>query len=157
MLGAFLDGIGAWASELGGVGLLLLALLDSSFLSFPQVNDVLLIVLATKQPALMPYYAAMTTIGSLAGCLLLYAAARQGGERLLRRRFADGKITRGLAFYQRHGLLAVIVPAILPAPMPFKLFVLLAGASGMSGWRFALAVVIGRSIRYFAQGFLAVQ
>lgn len=157
MFGAALDAISAWASELGGVGLFILALLDSSFLSFPQVNDVLIIVLATQQPGLMPYYAAMTTVGSLLGCLFLYAAARRGGERFLRRRFAGSKVTRGLAFYQRHGVLAVLVPAILPAPTPFKLFVLLAGTSRMPVWRFCVAVVIGRSIRYFAQGYLAVR
>ena len=44
-----------WASELGGVGLFIIALLDSSFLSFPQINDLLIIVLSTKYPERMPY------------------------------------------------------------------------------------------------------
>ena len=46
--------------------------------------------------------------------------------------------------------------ALLPPPVPFKVFVLLAGASAVIPWRFAAAVVIGRSIRYFGQGYLAV-
>ena len=69
-----------WATELGGVGLFIIALLDSSFLSFPQVNDMLIIVLSTKNPARMPYYAGMTTLGSLVGCFMLYAVVRRGGE-----------------------------------------------------------------------------
>ena len=71
MIATFLSTIQDWASELGGVGLFIIALLDSSFLSFPQVNDILIIVLSTKYPARMPYYAGMTTIGSLAGCFML--------------------------------------------------------------------------------------
>jgi membrane protein DedA with SNARE-associated domain len=53
-------------------------------------------------------------------------------------------------------LLAVVVPALLPPPVPFKVFVLLAGAASVSPWRFGAAVLIGRGIRYFGQGYLAV-
>ena len=145
-----------WASELGGVGLFVIALLDSSFLSFPQVNDLLIIVLSTKYPERMPYYAGMTTIGSLIGCYLLYGVARRGGEVFLRKRVKGRYADRAIALYQRHGLLAVVVPALLPPPVPFKVFVLLAGAAAVSPVRFGIAVAIGRGIRYFGQGYLAV-
>ena len=156
MLSTIVKAIQEWASGLGGVGLFIVAALDSSFLSFPQVNDLLIIFLSTKTPSLMPYYAAMTTAGSLLGCFVLYAMAWRGGEVFLRKRFSGPRVERGLALYQRHGLLAVIVPALLPPPMPFKLFVLLAGAARVSPWKFGAAVVIGRGIRYFGQGYLAV-
>ena len=156
MLSTIVKAIQEWASSLGGVGLFIVAALDSSFLSFPQVNDLLIIFLSTKTPSLMPYYAAMTTAGSLLGCFVLYAMAWRGGEVFLRKRFSGPRVERGLALYQRHGLLAVIVPALLPPPMPFKLFVLLAGAARVSPWKFGAAVVIGRGIRYFGQGYLAV-
>jgi membrane protein YqaA with SNARE-associated domain len=148
--------IQGWAESLGGPGLFLIAALDSSFLSFPQVNDLLIIVLSTKTPGLMPYYAAMTTAGSLLGCFVLYAFARRGGDVFLRKRVSGPRLERGLALYQRHGLLAVVVPSLLPPPMPFKLFVLLAGAARVSPWKFAAAITIGRGIRYFGQGYLAV-
>jgi membrane protein YqaA with SNARE-associated domain len=148
--------IQAWATSLGGPGLFVIAALDSSFLSFPQVNDVLIIVLSTKSPALMPYYAAMTTAGSLVGCFMLYAFARSGGEVFLRQRVSGPRLERGLALYQRHGLLAVVVPSLLPPPMPFKVFVLLAGVADVSPWKFAAAIIAGRGIRYFGQGYLAV-
>jgi membrane protein YqaA with SNARE-associated domain len=156
MLQAISSAVQAWASGLGGLGLFLLAALDSSFLSFPQVNDLLIIYLSTKYPARMPYYAGMTTAGSLVGCYLLYAVAWRGGEAFLRRRFSSARVNRGLALYQRHGLLAVIVPSLLPPPVPFKLFVLLAGAARVSPLKFGIAIVIGRGIRYFGQGYLAV-
>jgi len=156
MLSSVLATIQEWATGLGGVGLFVVAALDSSFLSFPQVNDLLIIFLSTKNPALMPYYAGMTTAGSLVGCFVLYAFAWRGGEVFLRKRFSGERVERGLALYQRHGLLAVIVPALLPPPTPFKLFVLLAGAAKVSPWKFAAAIALGRGIRYFGQGYLAV-
>ena len=151
-----INAVQEWASELGGVGLFIIALLDSSFLSFPQVNDLLIIVLSTKYPERMPYYAAMTTVGSVIGCYLLYGVARRGGEVFLRKRLKGRYVDRAIALYQRHGLLAVVVPALLPPPVPFKVFVLLAGAAAVSPVRFGLAVGIGRGIRYFGQGYLAV-
>jgi membrane protein YqaA with SNARE-associated domain len=156
MLRAITSAVQGWASGLGGFGLFILAALDSSFLSFPQVNDLLIIYLSTKYPARMPYYAGMTTAGSLLGCYVLYAVAWRGGEAFLRRRFSGARVNRGLALYQRHGLLAVIVPSLLPPPVPFKLFVLLAGAARVSPLKFGAAIVIGRGIRYFGQGYLAV-
>lgn len=151
-----LAAIQAWASQLGGLGLFVIAALDSSFLSFPQVNDLLIIYLSTRNPERMPYYATMTTAGSLVGCFMLYGVARKGGEVFLRRRFSAARVDRGMALYQRWGLLAVVVPSLLPPPTPFKLFVLMAGAAAVAPWRFALAIAIGRGIRYFGQGYLAV-
>jgi len=156
MLAEFGATIQAWAAGMGGLGLFILALLDSSFLSFPQVNDILIIVLSTKYPERMPYYATMTTAGSLVGCFMLYGVARRGGEAVLRRRLKGRHVDRALRLYQRYGLLAVLVPALLPPPVPFKVFVLLAGAAAVTPWRFGVAVAIGRGIRYFGQGYLAV-
>ncbi len=151
-----MSAIREWAIGLGGLGLFVVAALDSSFLSFPQVNDLLILYLSTTYPERMPYYAGMTTAGSMVGCFVLYGMARKGGDAFLRRRFKASRVERGLALYRRHGLLAVIVPALLPPPTPFKLFVLLAGAAKVSPWRFGLAIAIGRGIRYFGQGTLAV-
>lgn len=156
MIATFLSSFQGWATELGGVGLFVIALLDSSFLSFPQVNDILIILLSTKNPLRMPYYAGMSTLGSLIGCLLLYAVVRRGGDSFVRRRMKGRYFERALRLYQKYGLLAVIVPALLPPPVPFKLFVLLAGAAAVSPTKFGLAIVIGRGIRYFGQGYLAV-
>jgi membrane protein YqaA with SNARE-associated domain len=156
MIATFLSAIQDWASGLGGVGLFILALLDSSFLSFPQVNDILIIVLSTKYPERMPYYAGMTTLGSLIGCLLLYSVVRRGGEVVLRKRLTGRHFDRAVAIYQKYRLIAVVVPALLPPPVPFKVFVFLAAAAAVSPLKFGVAIVIGRGIRYFGQGYLAV-
>lgn len=147
----------AWVDQLGGLGLYVIAVLDSSFLSLPEVNDVLVIYLSIRHPEWMPYYASMTTLGSLTGCFLLYGMGRKGGEVFLRRRFNSARVDRGIRLYQRWGLIAVIVPSLLPPPTPFKIFVLMAGAAAVAPWRFALAVILGRGTRYFGQAYLAMR
>ena len=148
--------IKAFAAAIGGPGLFIIAFLDSSFLSFPQVNDLLIIMLSTKSPQLMPYYAAMATAGSVAGCLAIYYVARKGGDALVRRRFKGGLLERAHALVERYGVLTLLVPSILPPPAPFKVFVLLAGASRMSVRSFVVAIATGRGIRYFGIGLLTV-
>ena len=91
----------------------------------------------------MPYYAAMATAGSVAGCLVLYVIARKGGDALIRRRFHGRTLDRATRLIQKYGVLTLVIPAILPPPAPFKLFVLLAGVSGVKPLPFA-AVDCGR-------------
>jgi membrane protein YqaA with SNARE-associated domain len=156
MMDGLLTAIEEWAGELGGVGLFVLALLDSSFLSFPQVNDILIIILSTRHPELMPYYAGMSLLGSVIGCQLLYAVIRRGGGEALRTRLKGRYFDRALGLYQKYGLLAVAVPALLPPPVPLKVFILLAATAAMSPLQLVLAIALGRGTRYFGQGYLAV-
>jgi membrane protein YqaA with SNARE-associated domain len=139
---------------LGGPGLALIAFLDSSFLSLPEVSDILIVVLVLQRPEWWLYYAALTTIGSVAGCYALFSLARKGGEAFLGRRFSPEKLERRLAVFRRYGLLAVIVPSILPPPTPFKIFVLLAGVSGIRRSHFLAAVIVGRGFRYGSEALL---
>jgi membrane protein YqaA with SNARE-associated domain len=155
-----LETISVWLSNLllpyGGIGLMLLAVCDSSFVSLPELNDILLMTFSINNPEGMLKYAALTTLGSLIGCSLLYSVGRKGGEVFLQKRFGNEKIVRLQRWYQRHGVLAVIIPSLLPPPTPFKVFVLSAGSFGISWPKFLIAVVIGRGIRYFSEGILAV-
>lgn len=140
----------------GGPGLLLLALADSSFLSVPEGNDLLIVVLSTGQTWwTMAYYVAMTTIGSVIGCSLLYMVGRHGGG-YVSRKLDSQRLQRAGHFYRRWGSLAIIVPSILPPPTPFKVFVLSAGVFGIAFPKFLLSVLIGRSFRYSMWGVLAV-
>ena len=82
--------------------------------------------------------------------------ARKGGEALLRRRFSGAAVDRAQAVSQRYGVFALLVPSLLPPPAPFKLFVLLAGVSGLAPVRFALTIAFGRGLRYFGIGLLTL-
>lgn len=143
------------AEALGGPGLALLAFLDSSFLSFPQVVDVLMMGLAAKYPERLVWYAALPTIGSVVGSYLLYSVARRGGEAFVRKRLGERHMNRAFGVFRQYGLLAITIPSLLPPPVPFKVFVLAAGASGMKRLDFLIAITLGRSIRYFGEAILA--
>jgi membrane protein YqaA with SNARE-associated domain len=152
----FLSWVQGFALSLGGPGLFLIALLDSSFLSFPEVCDLLIVWLTIQHPGRMLYYAFMCTVGSVGGCFALYMVGRRGGQAFLEKRFKAGAADRAMATFRRFGLLAIIVPSLLPPPMPFKVFVLAAGVAGVRPGAFVAAATIGRAIRYFGEGFLAL-
>src|SRR5256885_11199603 len=95
----------------GGFGLMVLAICDSSFVSLPEVNDLLLMTFAINEPDSMVKFALLTMIGSVIGCALLYAVGRKGGEAFLRKTFADERLAKVQNWYRRHGVLAVIVPS----------------------------------------------
>lgn len=146
----------AIVASAGGMGLFLIAFLDSSVLTFPVINDLLLIDLSIEFPARMPYYAAMATLGSVAGCSFLYYLARKGGEAMFRKQVGD-RAQRVRAWINRHGFLSILVTALLPPPTPFKAFVIAAGALEQPFSGFALGLLVARGFRFFGEGFLAVR
>ena len=149
------ESIGAFAAGLGAPGLVLVAFLDSSFLSLPEVTDILVVVLVIKRPEFWIWHALFATLGSVAGCYALYYVGRRGGDAVLRRRFTARNIERGLELFRRYGLLAIVVPSILPPPMPFKIFVLMAGVAHVRPLTFIVAATIGRGFRYGSEALLA--
>jgi membrane protein YqaA with SNARE-associated domain len=148
--------IEAFALGIGGPGLFIIAFLDSSFLSFPEVNDLLIVLMVINHPHRMVYYATLATLGSVAGCLALYFVGRKGGRALVQGRFSGGTVDQASNLMRQYGALALIVPALLPPPAPFKIFVLLGGVAGIPLRTFALAIAFGRGVRYFGEGILAV-
>jgi membrane protein YqaA with SNARE-associated domain len=153
---SFITWLHGVALLLGGPGLFVVAFLDSSFVSLPQINDVLVVLMVTEHKSRMLYYALMATLGSVAGCYVIYYLAEKGGEAFLRKRLRAGHVDRALALYRRHGLLALMVPALLPPPAPFKLFVLAAGVANVRPLQFVVAIAVARGARYLALGVLAI-
>jgi membrane protein YqaA with SNARE-associated domain len=139
----------------GGVGLFAMSFLDSSFVPFPGVNDLALIVLASQRPARAPFYAFMSIAGSLLGCYVLYGIARSGG------RLAGGKSSstkgRARSWLERNDLVAMLVMSLLPPPAPLKIFVISAGALRMNALRFVVALLLGRSLRFGAEAWLGAR
>jgi membrane protein YqaA with SNARE-associated domain len=148
--------IQAVVASAGGLGLFLIAFLDSSVLTFPVMNDLLLIDLSIRNPERMPYYAAMATIGSVGGCLLLYFIARRGGEAMFQKQ-AGPRAQTIRSWTERNGFISILVTALLPPPTPFKIFVIAAGAFGMPVQTFVLGLLAARAIRFFGEGFLAIR
>jgi len=143
-------------ATLGGVGLFVVAFLDSSVLSFPIVTDLLVIEESVQNHARMPYYVVMTTIGSLAGCIWLYLLAKKGGEAFYRRR-AGAWAERARGWVGRNAFLSAFVPALLPPPLPFKVFVFAEGVFQVPLRTFVTALLLGRGLRYLIEGVFAVR
>ena len=145
-----------FAGGLGAPGLFLISFLDSSVLTFPIINDLLVINLSIQHPARMPLYAFMATLGSVLGCILLYFIARKGGETLFHRK--AGEHAHAIRHWvERNGFVGMLIAALLPPPTPFKFFVFAAGVFEVPLFSYTSAITIARLFRYFGIGYLAIR
>ena len=164
MLPDWLLGIARWLEEnviamplyIAAPAMIIIGALDSSLLSLPEINDYLVVGRCYKYPTAAFYFPLFAAAGSVIGCNLLYTIVRRGGQAVLRKRFKLSSIKRVERAYERFGFLAIGIPAILPPPLPFKIFVATAGALEYPRWKFLLTVMIARSFRYYVEGILAV-
>src|SRR5215210_3363271 len=141
---------------LAAPAMIVIGALDSSLLSLPEINDYLVVGRCFKDPTAAFYFPLFAATGSVIGCNLLYTIIRRGGQAVLRKRFKLSQIQRVERAYERFGFLAIGIPAILPPPLPFKIFVATAGALEYPRWKFLVTVMIARSFRYYVEGILAV-
>ncbi len=141
---------------LAAPAMIVIGALDSSLLSLPEINDYLVVGRCFKYPSAAFYFPLFAAMGSVIGCWILYSIMRRGGQAVLRKRFSVESIKRVEVAYARFGFLAIAVPAILPPPLPFKVFVATAGALEYPRWKFLLTVMLARSLRYYVEGILAV-
>lgn len=146
----------AFAGGLGAPGLFLISFLDSSVLTFPVINDLLLIELSIQHPSRMPLYAFLASLGSVLGCVLLYFIARKGGEALFHRKAGDHAHTIR-HWVEKNGFVGMLVAALLPPPTPFKFFVFAAGVFEVPLFSYTSAIAIARLFRYFGIGYLAIR
>jgi membrane protein YqaA with SNARE-associated domain len=136
--------------------MVIIGALDSSLLSLPEINDYLVVGRCIKYPSAVFYFPLFAAAGSVLGCLLLYTIMRRGGQALLRKRFKPESIRKVERAYERFGFLAIAIPAVLPPPLPFKIFVATAGTLEYPRWKFLMTVMLARSFRYYVEGILAV-
>lgn len=136
--------------------MIVIGALDSSLLSLPEINDYLVVGRCFKDPTAVFYFPLFAATGSVLGCNLLYTIVRRGGQAVLRKKFPLASIKKVERAYERFGFFAIAIPAILPPPLPFKIFVATAGALEYPRWKFLLTVMIARSLRYYVEGILAV-
>jgi len=135
---------------LGPSGIFLAAFLDSSFLSLPEINDLLVVTSAAAHPDTAWIAVLLATLGSVVGCAAVFVLGRRGGDAFLVRRFGVDRTARARDLFHRFGPLALAVPAIMPPPMPFKIFVIAAGVFGFPWPKFLLTILLARGARYGA-------
>lgn len=155
-MNAWKEKIVAFAGSLGAPGLFLISFLDSSVLTFPVINDLLLIELSIQHPARMPMYALLAMLGSVLGCVLLFFIAKKGGEALFHKH--AGKRSQVIHHWVvKNGFGGMLIAALLPPPTPFKVFVVAAGVFEVPPVSFASAITLARAARYFGMGYLAIR
>jgi membrane protein YqaA with SNARE-associated domain len=146
-----------WIYQLGGLGFIPLGLLDNSIIPLPGSMDVLTIFLSARNEQLWLYYALMATFGSVAGGFVTYRLARKGGKETLARRFPPKTLDKVYKRFERWGLGAIAIPALLPPPVPMLPFLFAAGAMQYPMRKFLFALTVGRIVRYTLLAFLAAR
>jgi membrane protein DedA with SNARE-associated domain len=141
----------------GAPGAFALALLDSMGVPLPGGVVALLVATAAASPASAYVAAALAVAGSVAGSMILFWIARKGGEAYLNRHTMSPRAKAFREWFQQYGLVTVFVPALIPFPMPLKVFVLSAGATGVAPARFALTMLAARVPNYFAMAYLGTR
>ena len=146
-----------WLTHLGVLGLFTVAIVDSSVipLPLPGSTDLLLVWLVayTGHPWLL---AASAIAGSIVGGYTTWNVGRRGGEAALRRYVPARLLKRIVGWVERHRILAVFLPALLPPPIPLLPFLLAAGALDVSRRRFLVVYGAARSLRYSLIAWLAM-
>jgi membrane protein YqaA with SNARE-associated domain len=143
--------------QFGLVGLLLVSVVDSSFvpLPVPGVTDIMVIVMAAAHENWF-LVVLMASIGSALGGLSSYKVGHSGGMAFLEKRVPPRIFKSVTHWMENHAILAVALPAILPPPTPLSPFVLAAGALQMSKKKFLTTFTISRVIRHSVAAWLGI-
>jgi membrane protein YqaA with SNARE-associated domain len=147
-LWALLKPLGAW-------GVFAIAGLDGSLLGMPV--DAVVAAYVYQKPSRLLLYVSMAAAGSALGSIVIYLIGYVGGEELLRKRIPAERFAKIHAAFEKHPFWALMFPAMLPPPTPFKLFVLAASASEMQFSHFLLAIFAGRFLRFLLLAILTIK
>jgi membrane protein YqaA with SNARE-associated domain len=146
-----------WAllAPLGAWGVFVVAALDAAAVGLPM--DLVIAGYVYKNPSRFLLYVFMGAAGSAAGSSILYWIGYTGGEKVLRKRISEERFQKIHGQFERHEFWALMFPAMLPPPTPFKLFILAAAVFEMNFWHFLLAIFSGRFVRFLALSLLTIK
>lgn len=138
--------------------MLLLGILDSSFLFAPLGNDLLVVAMSAHYGSVprMLYYAAMSTVGSVLGCLLVDVLLRRAGEKGLQHYLPLKRIEYIKKRVEKNAVWALILASIAPPPFPFTPFIMAAAALQYPRLRLLTVTGVARMARFTALGALAL-
>jgi len=141
---AFLRFFAHW----GGLGLVPLAILDSTIVPTFGSLDLLTAYLSARQADLWLYYAAMSTLGAMIGSYITYKMGQRTGLGWIERKFGARRSQQAQYSLERWGSGALFVATVAPPPFPTAVFLTAAGAFGYNMRKFFSAIACGRAIRY---------
>jgi membrane protein YqaA with SNARE-associated domain len=142
--------------HLGGFGLLILGILDSSFLFMPLSNDLLVIAMTARTPSLLPYYAAMASAGSVIGCFLVDLVFRKGGETMLQKHVSERRLDYVRERVNKRAGWALLFATLMPPPFPFTPFIAVTAATEYPRKKMLTIVGAARMVRFSTEGLLGI-
>jgi membrane protein YqaA with SNARE-associated domain len=142
--------------KFGPVGVFLVAVLESFGVPIPAVLDALLFTLAFKSPGMAYILAGSAVVGSLSGNIMLFQTSRHGGRRFMKTPPPDAP-QKFRKWFHRYGLVTVFIPAIVPIPLPLKVFVISAGLFHTPFRKFLAVILTARALRYFGLAYLGMR
>ncbi len=143
-------------APLGGPwAIFVIALCDSAAFGIPL--DPVVAYYVHQKPSSFFMLSVMGALGSALGSLVPYIIGYKGGEAFLVKKIGQAKFSRIHGLSEKYGDLALIIPAMMPPPTPFKLFVFSAGVLEMNWLHFMLAIFTGRLARFFVLSALTIQ
>jgi membrane protein YqaA with SNARE-associated domain len=148
--------LGVFFFSLGGFGLLLLGLLDSSFLFMPLGNDLLVVALTAARPSRMFYYVVMATVGSVLGVDFTRWVSAKGGRKGIEGDHKSNRIAYVESKVREHGGIAIATAALMPPPFPFTPFIIVASALQYPRRKMLLIIAGCRGLRFVIEGSLAL-
>lgn len=154
LLHSYSEWIKAVLAPLGPWGMLAFAAVDGSFLGMPL--DAIFVGYVYHDRSRFLLYVFLGALGSMIGSSLIYAIGYAGGEVLLRKRLSPERFEKIHASFDKHEFWALMFPAMLPPPTPFKVFVLAAAAFEMRFTHFLLAIFAGRFARFLIEALLTL-
>ena len=145
-----------WVFRLGGIGLIIVALIDNSFIPIPGGLDVFTIILTSGRHDLWWYYAIMATFGSVIGAYLTYRIGEKGGEDALEKKIGKQRAQKVYKKVDKAGFSSVFISVLIPPPFPIVPVLLAAGALKIPTKKFLSAVAAGRAIRFTIDAMLGI-
>jgi len=136
-------------ASFGIFGIFLVSIVDSSFvpLPVPGVTDIMLVVFAAQKSNWI-LLLLLATAGSAIGGYLSYEVGHAGGMQFLEKHVPARIFKNIREWMEKHAILAIALPAVLPPPMPLSPFVLAAGALKISKKKFIAIFTLSRGARH---------
>ncbi|SNT31953.1 membrane protein YqaA, SNARE-associated domain [Granulicella rosea] len=145
---ALLKPLGVW-------GLCGLAIVDSSSIPLPFL-DPLVVSYGVGDHKRFLLYSFMAALGSAIGSMLPYYLGRAGGELFLLKRINRERYEQLRDRFEKQEFLAIMLPAMMPPPMPVKLFELAAGVFEMRPLSYFLAICSGKFLRFAIESIIVI-
>ena len=153
---SFVHALFVFFVNLGAFGLLILGVLDSSFLFLPLGNDLLLVALTVRHNALLPLFVAAAAAGSTLGCYIIDLIVRKHGGAGIRKVLSAKRLKYVEKRIEHHAPAALLLATLAPPPFPFTTVVAAVSALHYPRVKMLGVIAAGRVVRFTILGLLAI-